>query len=401
MPSMSRPGIPVCLVTGFLGAGKTTLLNHILANKQGLRVAVFVNEFGSVEIDSSLIRWQSSIDEANVVTLDNGCMCCEVNADLAEQLQRVLRENGASLDFVIIETSGICDPVPVLSTLEQLDDTTSAAHLDCVLAVVDATAYDDEQSAESNIGDKLGLRETARSQVSHSDIILLNKCDLLGGPASERTARAETALLETLCSSPTQAPPRVLRTENALVALELITGLACTAGGKSETKHNSTSASAKAASPPLSGRARQVGQATANEPEHAAPAEVGARASKRLRLTQAWGAAHKPAHGDLLRARAHTFAYKAERPFNPLKFEEWVEGGGIPKSICRAKGLLWMHGIPCHVVFQLVGSRTNPFETVAGGGVPAESRLVFIGDRSSMQAGDEAAVKQALDRCLC
>ncbi|CAK9023180.1 47 kDa protein (P47K), partial [Durusdinium trenchii] len=122
----------VCIITGFLGAGKTTLLNHIL-NQQGARVAVFVNEFGSVDIDGDLIRWQGKIDEARVVTLDNGCMCCEVNADLQRQLRKILE------DLLVIETSGLCDPAPVLSTLEQLDDLAVSLHLDTVVTVMDAS----------------------------------------------------------------------------------------------------------------------------------------------------------------------------------------------------------------------------------------------------------------------
>eukprot|EP00913_Durusdinium_trenchii_P019979 g18778.t1 len=142
----------VCIITGFLGAGKTTLLNHIL-NQQGetvrhqghcvrpklggvdtgARVAVFVNEFGSVDIDGDLIRWQGKIDEARVVTLDNGCMCCEVNADLQRQLRKILeaqKKAPEKLDLLVIETSGLCDPAPVLSTLEQLDDLAVSLHLD-------------------------------------------------------------------------------------------------------------------------------------------------------------------------------------------------------------------------------------------------------------------------------
>lgn len=93
--------------------------------------------------------------------------------------------------------------------------------------------------------------------------------------------------------------------------------------------------------------------------------------------------------------------YRAERPFDPLKFEAWLEAGGPPRSICRAKGLLWMRGVPRHVVFQLAGSRTNPFETMSGGSSPSESKVVFIGEARALRDGDEASVAAALDACLC
>eukprot|EP00435_Cladocopium_sp_Y103_P061395 s102_g23.t1 len=105
-------------------------------------------------------------------------------------------------------------------------------------------------------------------------------------------------------------------------------------------------------------------------------------------------------HRSGLRATAASFVYSADRPFDPLRFEEWIEAGGPPKSICRAKGLLWMQGIPRHVIFQLSGCRTNPFETVPAGGSPSSSRLVFIGAASALKDGDEEKVRRALDACL-
>merc|ERR1719197_1454393 len=106
--------MPICLITGFLGAGKTTLVNHILTNSQGLRAAVFVNEYGTVDIDGALIRWQGQIDEDRVISLSNGCICCQVNDDLARQLAKLLETRRDAVDVVIIETSGVCDPEPVL-----------------------------------------------------------------------------------------------------------------------------------------------------------------------------------------------------------------------------------------------------------------------------------------------
>eukprot|EP00971_Amphidinium_carterae_P224334 4450575-Amphidinium_carterae.1 len=211
---MDRPGIPICVVTGFLGAGKTTLLNHILRNQSGLRAAVFVNEFGATEIDSTLIRMHSSIDEDRIITLDNGCICCEINEDLANQLQAVLAAQAGMVDFIVIETSGVCDPLPVLSTLENLDSLAYKTHLDCVIAVVDAQTLT-PQSVPS-IAHKLGLEDTAKAQICSSDIVLLNKCDLLeGGFKGKVAADILTNLQQKLRSAAahlSRRAPRVLQT---------------------------------------------------------------------------------------------------------------------------------------------------------------------------------------------
>merc|ERR1711964_803527 len=98
-----------------------------------------------------------------------------------------------------------------------------------------------------------------------------------------------------------------------------------------------------------------------------------------------------------LRSQAQSFVYEADRPFDPLKFEEWLEAGGPPRSIVRAKGLLWMHGVPRLVIFQLSGSRTNPFEAVADKQPPSHSTLVFIGEASALRDGDQSAITTALN----
>lgn len=104
---------------------------------------------------------------------------------------------------------------------------------------------------------------------------------------------------------------------------------------------------------------------------------------------------------ETLRAGVRSFVYTADRPFDPLRFEAWIEAGGPPRSICRAKGLLWVRGVPRPVIFQLAGARTNPFETLDSDLPPTSSRLIFIGEARAMQDGDEAAITMALDKCLC
>ena len=107
---------PVLLLTGYLGSGKTTLLNRILANNQGIKFAVIVNDLGTVNIDASLIEKGGIVGKKNesLVALQNGCICCTLKMDLVEQLNEITRQN--RFDYIVIEASGICEPAPIASS---------------------------------------------------------------------------------------------------------------------------------------------------------------------------------------------------------------------------------------------------------------------------------------------
>ena len=151
------------LITGFLGSGKTTLLNHILTNRQELKVAVLVNEFGDINIDSQLLV---SVEE-NVVELSNGCICCTINDSLVDAVYAVL-EREERMDYLVVETTGLADPLPIMVTFlsTQLKAFT---HLDSVITVVDAETFTEEHFRS----------DVALSQLAYGDIILLNKADLV------------------------------------------------------------------------------------------------------------------------------------------------------------------------------------------------------------------------------
>lgn len=108
-----KSGLPVTIITGFLGSGKTTLLNHILTNQQGLKTAVLVNEFGEIGIDNELII--QTDEDKNMVELSNGCICCTINNDLVEAVYKVL-ERQDQIDYLVVETTGLADPLPVALT---------------------------------------------------------------------------------------------------------------------------------------------------------------------------------------------------------------------------------------------------------------------------------------------
>jgi G3E family GTPase len=171
--------IPVTVVTGFLGAGKTTLLRRFLAAPEGQGTAVIVNEFGAVGIDDALVR--DSADET--VLLGNGCVCCITRTDLQLALRRLVfdREHGTVPPFarVVIETSGLADPGPILQTFSTDRALGGEFHIDVVLAVVDAV------TGESNLG---GTAE-ARKQVILADRLVISKSDLAEPAAVERLTR--------------------------------------------------------------------------------------------------------------------------------------------------------------------------------------------------------------------
>lgn len=160
---LPKRGLPVTIITGFLGSGKTTLLNHILTNNQDLKVAILVNEFGDIDIDSQLLI---SVEE-NMLSLSNGCICCTINDDLLDTVYQVL-ESDKKVDYLIVETTGVADPLPIVLTFlsPELRD---LIHLDSVLTLIDAENFTSEHF-ESN---------AALKQVIYGDIILLNKVDLV------------------------------------------------------------------------------------------------------------------------------------------------------------------------------------------------------------------------------
>jgi G3E family GTPase len=159
----SSSSVPVTVLTGYLGAGKTTLLNRILTHEHGLKVAVIVNEFGEVGIDNQLV-----IDtDEEIFEMNNGCICCTVRGDLIRIISNLMRRRN-KFDHLVIETTGLADPAPVIQTFFVDEDMREQMQLDAVVTVVDAKhIWEHWDSSE------------AQEQIAFADVILINKTDLV------------------------------------------------------------------------------------------------------------------------------------------------------------------------------------------------------------------------------
>ena len=182
---MTTKEIPVLLLTGYLGSGKTTLVNHILANKQGIRFAVIVNDIGEVNIDADLIQKGGIVGkkDESLVALQNGCICCTLKTDLIEQIGEIMRME--RFDYIVIEASGICEPEPIAQTICSIPrlggmyTQYGICRLDCITTVVDALRLQDEFACGNDLTrkgiDEEDIENLIIQQIEFCNIILLNK----------------------------------------------------------------------------------------------------------------------------------------------------------------------------------------------------------------------------------
>jgi G3E family GTPase len=334
-----KQGMPVTIITGFLGSGKTTLLNHILSNQQGLKTAVLVNEFGEIGIDNELIV----STEDNMVALSNGCICCTINNDLVDAVYQVL-ERQDKLDYLVVETTGLADPLPVALTFlgTELRDLT---RLDSIITVVDAANYSLD----------LFNSEAAYSQIAYGDIIILNKTDLVDAAAVNDLERKINQV---------KPDARIIRTQRSQVPLPLILSVGLFQSEKyfnteAENDHNHDH----------------------HDHDH----------------SQCDHDHHHHEHHDhshhLENDGFTSISFQTDKPFAIRKFQYFLDNE-LPANIFRAKGIMWFKESPNRHIFHLCGKRFT-LDDDQWTGTP-KNQLVLIG-----QDLDRETLISQLENCIC
>ncbi len=344
VPEIDAPkqGLPVTIITGFLGSGKTTLLNHILTNQQGLKTAVLVNEFGEIGIDNELII---SSDE-NMVELSNGCICCTINEDLVQAVYQVL-ELQEKIDYLVVETTGLADPLPVALTFlgTELRDMT---RLDSIITMVDC----------ANFSLDLFNSQAALSQITYGDIIVLNKTDLVD--------EVDVDNLEVRIRDMKEGA-RILRTQKAQVSLPLVLSV----GLFESDKYFDRAAQSEHSHHHHHHDHDHEHHHHDHDHDH-----------------------HHHHHSDHLENDGFiSLSFQSDKPLSLRKFQYFLDNQ-LPLNVFRAKGILWFDESPSRHIFHLSGKRFSIEDDEWKG--EKKNQLVFIG-----QDLDLEGLRKQLENCLC
>jgi G3E family GTPase len=354
-----KRGIPVTIITGFLGSGKTTLLNHILTNQDGLKTAVLVNEFGEIGIDNELLVTTGE----DMVELSNGCICCTINNDLVEAVYKIL-ERPEKIDYLVVETTGLADPLPVALTFLGTD-LRDLTRLDSIVTVVDA----------ENFSIDLFNSQAAENQIAYADIILLNKSDLVD--------EADLDLLEVRLRD-MRPGARLLRSVKGQVPLPLILSV-----GLFETDQYYAPATQADENHDHEAHDHHDHDHH-NDHEHN---DHSACDHDHGHCEHEHHDHQKHQHSDHLAIDGFTsLSFESDRPFSVRKFQTFLDDQ-MPVNVFRAKGILWFEESPKRHIFHLSGKRFS-LDDDEWKGAP-KNQLVLIG-----QNLDHDALRSQIERCL-
>ncbi len=336
---MSKKLLPVTIISGFLGSGKTTLLNHILKNQVGLKTAVLVNEFGEIGIDNDLIIEGSE----DMIELNNGCICCSINGELLNTVSKVL-ERSEKIDYLIVETTGLADPLPVAMTFAA-GNLREKVRLDSIITVIDGENFDFEINNSS----------VAYSQILYGDILLLNKCDLVN---EEQLKKVEQFI------NKIKKEPRILRSTNSEVGLQTIMSV-----GLFETdifKYDKNKEDVEKNSHDHSSHSHDHSSHSHDHSSHS--------------------------HDLINNIEGFTsVSYETFEPFSLRKFQYFLDNQ-ISQNVFRAKGILWFMESERKHIFHLSGKRFSLDDEEWT--KEKSNKIVFIGKNL-----DHQTIKNQLSSC--
>ena len=378
---MNNTKLPVTVLSGFLGTGKTTLLNHILHNKEDLKVAVIVNDMSEINVDADLVKSENTLSrtEEKLVEMSNGCICCTLREDLMVEVERLAKEN--RFDYLLIESTGISEPIPVAQTFSFIDeesgiDLSRFSYVDTMVTVVDSfNFFKDFGSPETLMdrkltdieGDYRNIVDLLIDQVEFANVILLNKTDLV--------TKQELSFLKGTIKKLNPSAKLIESTFSKINPKEILN----TAKFDFEVAEQSA------------GWIEEL-----NKKEH-------------MPETDEYGIS--------------SFVYKTKKPFDPFRFWKFVQQG-FPTSVIRSKGLFWLASRPNQALIwgQAGGSLKADSAGVWWCSMPIKSRIkqipflesqqqiendwdINFGDRKNEivfigQNMNETLIRSLLDRCL-